>query len=103
MLILYILPYLILTIISEELCLFVMKEKKICIYIICFVLNVFTNLSLNIILQFCSNYYFFLFILEVFVYLFEFLIYLLFTNNAKKSFIYTLVLNTVSLLLGFIV
>ena len=72
MFILNILPYLILTIVSEELCLFIMKEKKVHIYIVCLVMNIFTNLSLNIILQFCNNYYLFLFFLEVIVYLFEF-------------------------------
>ena len=103
MFILNILPYLIITIVSEELCLAIMKEKKAYIYIVCFVMNIFTNLSLNIILQFCNNYYLFLFVLEVVVYLFEFFIYLLFSKNVKKSFINSIILNSISLLLGFFI
>ena len=103
MFILNILPYLILTIVSEELCLFIMKEKKVHIYIVCLVMNIFTNLSLNIILQFCNNYYLFLFVLEVVVYLFEFFIYLLVSKEMKKSFIYSIILNFISLLFGFFI
>ena len=103
MFILNILPYLILTIVSEELCLFIKKEKKVHIYIVCLVMNIFTNLSLNIILQFCNNYYLFLFVLEVIVYLFEFFIYLLVSREMKKSFIYSIILNSISLLLGFFI
>ena len=103
MFILNILPYLILTIVSEELCLFIMKENKVHIYIVCLVMNIFTNLSLNIILQFCNNYYLFLFVLEVIVYLFEFFIYLLVSKEMKKSFIYSIILNSISLLLGFFI
>ncbi|MCR5564528.1 MAG: hypothetical protein K6F59_01860, partial [Gammaproteobacteria bacterium] len=58
------------------------------------------NLSMNIILQFVSNYYLWLYILEVCVFLVEGLVYLLITNDIKKAIIISLVCNMCSYLIG---
>lgn len=100
----YLLKALLITIISEELFLFIQKEKDKKLYFVCLITNIVTNLSLNMILQSASgNYYLWLVILEVVVVLVESLIYYLFTKRIGKSIRISLVCNLASFLIGTLV
>ena len=93
---------LLITILSEELVLLIMNVKDSRLYLSLLIINIITNLSMNIILQFVSNYYLWLYILEVCVFIIEGLVYLLITNDIKKAIIISLVCNVCSYLIGLI-
>ena len=91
---------LLITILSEELVLLIMNVKDSRLYLSLLIINIITNLSMNIILQFVSNYYLWLYILEVCVFIIEGLVYLLITKDIKKAIIISLVCNVCSYLIG---
>lgn len=93
---------LLITILSEELVLLIMNVKDSRLYLSLLIINIITNLSMNIILQFVSNYYLWLYILEVCVFIIEGLVYLLITKDIKKAIIISLVCNVCSYLIGLI-
>ena len=97
---LIILKALLITIVTEEICLLLMRERKIKVYLACLIINIVTNTSMNIILQHVNNYYTSLIIFEILVFIIEMLIYLLVTKKITKSIIYSLVCNVGSLLVG---
>ena len=88
------------TIIIEEICLFLLKERKIKIYIICLITNILTNVTMNLLLQCVSNYYLHMIVFEVIVFLIEVSVYYLLTKNVNKSLKYSLVCNMSSLIIG---
>ena len=91
---------LLITILSEELVLLIMNVKDSRLYLSLLIINIITNLSMNIILQFVSDYYLWLYILEVCVFIIEGLVYLLITKDIKKAIIISLVCNVCSYLIG---
>ncbi len=93
---------LLITILSEELVLLIMKVKDSRLYLSLLIINIITNLSMNIILQFVSNYYLWLYILEGCVFIIEGLVHLLIMNDIKKAIIISLVCNLCSYLIGLI-
>ena len=88
------------TIIVEEIVLLVFREKQIKMYVACLIVNVITNLSLNIILQFSSNYYLMLIILEIAVVIIEGFVYYLIKKDWKMTIILALVCNIMSFVVG---
>ena len=88
------------TIIVEEIVLLVFREKHIKMYVACLIVNVITNLSLNIILQFSSNYYLMLIILEITVVIIEGFVYYLIKKDWKMAIILALVCNIMSFVVG---
>ncbi len=93
---------LLITVLSEELVLLIMNVKDSRLYLSLLIINIITNLSMNIILQYVSNYYLWLYILEVCVFIIEGLVYLLITNDIKKAIIISLICNVCSYLIGLI-
>lgn len=91
---------LVVTIITEELTLLVCKCKQISIYIVCLVMNIITNVSLNFLIQIIPNYYLGLILLELSVFVIESIVYFLFTKSFKKAILYSLLCNLVSLIIG---
>ena len=88
------------TIIVEEIVLLVFREKQIKMYVACLIVNIITNLSLNIILQFSSNYYLMLVILEIAVVIIEGFVYYLIKKDWKMAIILALVCNIMSFVVG---
>ena len=88
------------TIIVEEIVLLVFREKQIKMYVACLIVNIITNLSLNIILQFSSNYYSMLIILEITVVIIEGFVYYLIKKDWKMAIILALVCNIMSFVVG---
>lgn len=97
------LKYLFVTIIIEELVLLLFRTKKANIYLGCLGMNILTNLSLNIYLQFAANYYQSLTILEIVVFVVEGLLYLCLTKNVQKAFVLSAICNIASYLIGMII
>ena len=91
---------LLITILSEELVLLIMNVKDSRLYLSLLIINIITNLSMNIILQFVSNYYLWLYILEVCVFIIEGLVYYLITKDIKKAIIISLSCNLLSYIIG---
>ena len=88
------------TIIVEEIVLLVFREKQIKMYVACLIVNIVTNLSLNIILQLSSNYYLMLIILEITVVIIEGIVYYLIKKDWKMAIILALVCNIMSFVVG---
>lgn len=100
----YLIKALLITIIVEELFLLIQKEKNYKIYLGCLIINIVTNVTMNIALQYlANNYYLFLIILEVMVVLIEALGYFIINKNILKSLRLALVCNVVSLIIGFLI
>lgn len=93
--------YLMVTIVIEEIGLLIQREKNYKIYIACLIVNIITNISLNILLQYLSdNYYLFLVILEIVIFIIEAFVYYLVNKNIVKSIRLSLICNLLSLLIG---
>ena len=88
------------TIIVEEIVLLLFREKQVKMYITCLIMNIITNISLNIILQFSSNYYLMLIILEIVIVIIEGFIYYLIKKDFKKVIILALICNVMSFIVG---
>ena len=99
----YLFKALIITIITEELCLVILRERRLKVYIICLKMNILTNVSMNILLQYAHNYYLSLVILEIIVFLVEGIIYFIVTRNLKLAILYALVCNLSSLSIGVLI
>ena len=99
---------LILTLIIETFALFLLKERRIKVFVCSLILNVITNLSLNI---FLTNYavyepiaYFLvLFSLEVAIWFIEGMVYYFVIKDFKKSLKYSFILNLSSFLIGLVI
>ena len=96
----YLLKALLATIIVEELVLLILKEKKIKIYLICLIMNVITNVSLNILIHFVSNYYLFLIVAEVVIFIIEAFVYYLVKKDIRKAILISLICNILSFIIG---
>ena len=94
---------LLITLVVELLMLFLLKERKIKIFIVCGIINIITNPILNIILQYTNHYYLLLIILEIVIVIIEGIIYYLFKKDIKKAFMISLICNLASLLMGMII
>ena len=103
----YVLPVL-LTIVVEEVCLLLLKEKNKKVYLACFLMNIVLNpimnhtLIMRTKLQYYFPYYGTLIILEVFVIAVEAIIYIFLIKDIKKGIYYSLILNISSFALGFV-
>lgn len=91
---------LIITIVVEELCLLIMREKSAKIYLLCFVMNIITNITMNVALQYSTDYYTSLIIFEIAVFVIEGLLYFAINKKIGKAIIISLVCNIASLLIG---
>ncbi len=102
-----ILKALILTIFLEEIMLFFLKEKKAIVYLIQLIMNIITNVSLNIYLIFGTypgRYYNLIVIgLEIAIIIVEALIYNIKLKNFKISLKYAFFCNIFSYLVGILV
>lgn len=100
----FILKALLITIIIELLVLVVLREKNYKVYILSVFLNLFTNLSLNVGIQFVNpkSYFLVVGILEVLIVLIEACGYNIIYKNYKKSLQVAVSCNIMSFLLGFI-
>ncbi|MBO7080385.1 MAG: hypothetical protein J6W64_11435 [Bacilli bacterium] len=103
----YVLPVL-LTIVVEEVCLILLKEKKKKVYLACFLMNIVLNpimnhtLIMGTKLRYYFPYYGTLIILEIFVIAVEAIIYIFLLKDIKKGIYYSVVLNISSFALGFV-
>lgn len=100
----YFIP-LLLTIVIEDLILFILKEKRKKVYLASILINIITNLSLNLFISniiFSSiNHYFLIIIpLELFIWILEGISYFLLIKDIKKSISYTLFCNSASFIIG---
>ena len=99
---------LILTIILELLVLYLLKEREKLLYLYWGAITSFTNLSANLFLALTFNgstleYWHNVVIIELIVFLLEFLLCLFYTVDMKKSVIYSLACNLTSFLIGLII
>lgn len=103
-LIYFILKALIITIIIELLMLFVLGEKNYKIFLLSILINIITNISLNIGIQFINPQYFYVLvgILEVVIAFIEAAGYNLIYKDYKKSLRVSCLCNAASYLLGFV-
>jgi len=97
---------LMLTIIIEGIVIFLLKRKFIFV-LYSIIINIITNLSLNIIVSNClqSNLWIYIIgvvILEIVVLFAEVLMYNIIIKKFKESFILSLILNVISLSFGFL-
>ncbi len=102
------LSLLLLTIILECLALFVLGEKKTEFYIFWIALTSFTNLVANIycIYIFSGSYVEYIItgvVIEILVFLIEFLLCFAYTKNKIKSLKYSAICNTTSVILGLLI
>jgi hypothetical protein len=103
-LIFFIVEALIITIILELLMLLVQREKNYRVYLFSILINIITNVSLNIGIQFVEPGYYYLVvtILEALIVLIEAASYFLIYKDFKKSLRISLVCNLTSFLIGLI-
>ena len=99
---------LILTIIIECTVLYLLKERDIFFYIYWIALTSFTNLSANLYLAFVFKgnqlqYWVTAIIVEIVVFVVEFLLSLIYSSDKSKSARYSLVCNLSSFLIGLII
>lgn len=99
---------LVLTILIETICLMLLKEKNKIVYFIEVVINIVTNLSLNLFLQtyyFESNleYAFCVIILEAIIFIIEGIIYNIYYKNIKKALQISFILNITSFMIGLVI
>ena len=94
---------LVLTLIIELLTLILLKEKKVKVLLYAACVNCFTNLTMNIILQYFPNslYYLSVFVAEIIVIILETLLYFLVLKDIKKSIKYSFICNVLSYFIGF--
>lgn len=98
---------LILTVLIEWIVLIILKEKKKHIFVVSLLLNIITNVSLNICLlkiNFADIYIYFICLIlsEFAIFILEGLGYYLFLKEKKKSICYSLLCNTTSFIVGLI-
>lgn len=92
---------LVITIISEELGLVVLRKKSYKHYLLCFVMNVFTNITMNILLQYLSNnYYLWLLVFEILVVVIEGLLYSILDKKIFVGIKTSLICNLISFIVG---
>ncbi len=99
---------LILTIILECSVLFVLKENEKFFYFYWIAVTSFTNLSANLYLSLAfaetnAEYWFSALVVELIVFLVEFILCLVYTGDLKKSIKYSLICNLASFLIGLII
>ena len=96
-----ILKSLLLTIVFEELMLLVQKERNIKIYISCLVINILTNVSMNIsLIVFVKYYVILLIIFEIVVLFIEALVYNWFKRDFLDSLKISFLCNFGSFIIG---
>ena len=88
------------TILIELLVLLQLGERRKIILLACVAINILTNVSLNSYLFFVEYTDITLIVGEVLVILIEALCYYFFTKNLAQSFVYSLLCNAISFLLG---
>ncbi|MFA5037983.1 MAG: hypothetical protein WC479_12500 [Candidatus Izemoplasmatales bacterium] len=95
---------LLLTIVIEITVLFLMKEKNKKIYLASIIINIFTNISLNLIIPIIpANYYDIIVLgLEIVIVIIEFFLYLLLFKNPKQAIKISFFCNFFSYVLGLI-
>ena len=93
---------LLLTIIVELAVLIILKQYKIKLLISIIFTNIITNISMNVLIQYLPNetYDLNVFLLEIVVFLIEMLVYYIVKKDFKKAFIYSLVCNLSSYIIG---
>lgn len=96
---------LILTLIIETLVLFLLKYRNYKIYIICLIINIITNLSLNYylihtIFQTVYIYIIVVILLEAFIWIVEGLVYMIYLKDFKKAIKVSIILNATSFFTG---
>lgn len=94
---------LIITIIVEEICLLLQRQKSYKIYLLCFFMNIIINVSMNIILQLVDYYFLYLIIFEIVVFVIEGLCYAIFKKSVKKGLLISFICNVCSLFVGMII
>jgi len=101
----YIVKALIITIVLEELGLVILKERTAKTYIICFALNLVSNPLMNISIKIfhLKSYTFTVIIYEIIVLFIESIVYYIFNKDYKKSFITSLICNSLSLFIGILI
>lgn len=99
----------IVTVVVEEICLLLLKEKNKKAFLACLIMNIILNPILNhalislTSLKYYFGYYETLIVLEVFVIAAEAIIYMFLTKDVKKGIFYSIVLNLSSLAIGFVI
>lgn len=95
------LKYALVTVLVEEGCLIIQRPKSHITYILCLIMNVITNMTMNVVLQlFSENYYLYLIIFEMLVVVVEGLLYHIFEKDINKSFRISLICNIGSFVFG---
>ena len=99
---------LILTVILECLVLVLLKERDKLFYVYWLAVTSFTNISVNLFLAFVFQggiieYWLTVLLIEIIVYIVEALLCLLYTNDKRKSLIYSLVCNSASFFIGLLI
>lgn len=97
-----ILKALILTIVIELIVLLILRERNYKIYLLSIIINIITNVSLNIYVQFIDVRYYYLIItfLEILIVIIEAIGYNLIYKDYKKSLLIAFLCNIASYLLG---
>ena len=97
-----ILKALILTIVIELIVLLILRERNYKIYLLSIIINIITNVSLNIYVQFIDVRYYYLIItfLEILIVIIEAIGYTLIYKDYKKSLLIAFLCNIASYLLG---
>ncbi|MDE5565452.1 MAG: hypothetical protein K2I77_00550 [Anaeroplasmataceae bacterium] len=98
---------LILTVLIEWIILIILKEKRKLIFLVSFLLNIITNISLNICLlkiNFADIYIYFLCLIlsEIAIFIIEGFGYFIFLKEKKKSIFYSLWCNGTSFIVGLV-
>lgn len=99
---------LVLTLVIEIIVLICFREKRVKVYIASLIMNVVTNVPLNIGLTYLKRYFSSLGYLpllllgEIIVFFIEWLIYYLVLKESKRSFFYSFYSNILSFLIGII-
>lgn len=97
----FLLKALLTTIVVEELCLVIQKQKSYKPYLLCLGMNIVTNLTMNVFLQYLSaHYHLCLLIFEILVVMIEGLLYRILEKNLLKSLRISFVCNLGSFLIG---
>ena len=99
---------LILTVILECLALIILKERDKLFYLYWIGVTSFTNISANLFLAYAFHggeleYWLTVAVIEIIVFVVEFVLGLVYTNNKKKSLVYSAVCNSISFFIGLII
>lgn len=97
----FLLKALLITLVVEEICLALQRQKSYKTYLLCLGMNIVTNLTMNVFLQYLSaHYHLCLLMFEILVVWIEGLLYCIVEKNLCKSLRISLVCNLASFLVG---